>query len=63
MIRNLRVTERTEKRLAKVESVFKPRGPAVAIIDEGDPIPQGVKVIIIDNIPREPIVVKESRKV
>ena len=59
MIRNLRVTERTEKRLAKVESVFKPRGPAVAIIDEGDPIPQGVKVII-DDIPKEPIVVIKS---
>jgi len=37
MIRNLRVTERTEKRLAKVESVFKPRGPAVAIVERANP--------------------------
>ena len=63
MIRNLRITERVEKRLAKIEEVFSPSGPSVAIIDEGDPIPQGVKVVIIDDIPKEPIVVKESRKV
>lgn len=62
MIRNLRVTERTEKRLAKVESVFKPRFPAVAIVEPGEPIPEGAKVVIIDDIPKEPIVVKESRK-
>ena len=60
MIRNLRVTERTEKRLAKVESVFKPRFPAVAIVEPGEPIPEGVKVIIIDDIPKEPIVVIKS---
>ena len=57
MIRNLRVTERTEKRLAKVESVFKPRFPAVAIVEPGEPISEGAKVVIIDDIPKEPIVV------
>ena len=57
MIRNLRVTERTKKRLAKVEGVFKPRFPAVAIVEPGEPIPEGAKVVIIDDIPKEPIVV------
>lgn len=60
MIRYLRVTERTEKRLAKVESVFKPRFPAVVIVEPGEPIPEGAKVVIIDDIPKEPIVVIKS---
>ena len=62
MIRNLKITERTEKRLAKIEENYLPRFPAVAIVEPGEPIPEGAKVVIIDDIPKEPIVVKESRK-
>jgi len=62
VIRNYKITERTRKRLSKVEDSFKPKVPPIAIVEPSEPIPEGVKVVIIDNIPREPIVVKESRK-
>ena len=62
MIRNYKITERIRKRLSKVEDSFKPKVPPIAIVEPGEPIPEGVKVVIIDNIPREPIVATESRK-
>lgn len=60
MIRNYKITERTRKRLSKVEDSFKPKVPPIAIVEPGAPIPEGVKVVIIDNIPQEPVIAKNN---
>ena len=43
--------KQAEKRLAELEKALLPTRAKVVIINEGDPIPPGAEVVIIDNIP------------
>jgi hypothetical protein len=43
--------KQAKKRLAELEKALLPTRAKVVIINEGDPIPPGAEVVIIDNIP------------
>ena len=42
--------KQAKKRLAELERLLQSTGAKVVIINEGDPIPEGAEVVIIDNI-------------
>ena len=43
-----------KKRIVELEKIIAPPGPApVVVIDAGDPIPVGARVVLIDDIPQE----------
>ena len=42
--------KQVKKRLVELERILLPTGAKVVIINEGDPIPEGAEVVIIDNI-------------
>lgn len=42
--------KQAKRRLEELERALLPTRAKVAIIDEGDPIPEGAEVVIIDNI-------------
>ena len=44
--------KQARRRLAELERALQPTGAKVVIINEGDPIPEGAEVVIIDNISR-----------
>jgi len=46
----------------KIEDKKLPRPAPVVLIEEGEPIPEGAEVVLIDNIPKEPIVIKGKQK-
>lgn len=48
----MRERKRTVGRVDKLEVFFAPKPNPVAIIDEGEPIPDGAEVVIIDDIPK-----------
>lgn len=42
------------RRIDELQKRFAPPGPApVVVIDAGDPIPAGARVVLIDDIPQE----------
>jgi hypothetical protein len=56
------MSEKFIKRIEKIEDKKLPRPAPVVLIEEGEPIPEGAEVVLIDNIPKEPIVIKGKQK-
>ena len=44
--------KQAKRRLEELEQALQPTRAKVAIINKGDPIPEGAEVVIIDNISR-----------
>lgn len=39
-----------KKRVEQLEAIKQPGPPPIVIIKEGEPVPEGAKIVIVDNI-------------